>query len=55
MYDADEPRHLTVVVDITIRMSWLAALKLRLAGAQYVQGYVDRIIEDHLAQPQGDD
>lgn len=49
---AQMPEKITIHIDI--RLSFWQALKLRLAGAKYVEGYVQRLLEEHFAKERED-
>lgn len=46
---------LTLVLKLDVRLSFWQALKLRLAGATYVQGYVEHLLEDSFAKRNEDE
>ena len=41
----DETVTMRLVLNLDVRLSFWQALKLRLAGASYVQGYVEHLLE----------
>ncbi len=45
---------LKMTVHIDVKLSFWQALKLRVAGAAYVQGYVERLLEEHFAKERED-
>lgn len=45
----------TLTVYVDVRLSFWQAFKLRLAGATYVENYVQRLLEDHFAKDREDD
>lgn len=46
--------HMCIVVDIQVNLTFWQACKLRLAGATYVQGYVEHLIAMQLRMQDAD-